>query len=471
MINAMLLLLCVAALPCDADQTTGAHPAQMIVTIGEDGPIQLPGTVCLTSDTGETKKILIHAPSPEEDESRVVIGVRISALPEPLAAHLQRDGLMIANVSAGGPADQAGLERYDVVVRFAGRPIRTMEDLHQAVQDSGPGQSAEIVIIRGGQEQTLKITPVAVKELGEWNFKYEEPETDEVEQLQKYFGHRLKLGPHGMTFMMPHGRLKELPEDLEELLEQLPSTDWEQWGQHWEEQAEHWERWAEHWEKWAEQWEHGRSPFGIWITPDLPGPGPVPLDEADVHVNAQIRIRSEEDGQTLIIERNDDGTFTIERQDADGGHSSRTFESIKELRGEDPDAYETFQQFAVVRTPQTVVVSPDLKNLGVQQHEFQIELKRKLDQARDELERASEQLRKARTQIKVRRQEVESDEESDVVTRGETVTIVVDDGRITLTMTKDGGTAKFEFDSVEDFREREPELYQRFKKHLENTAP
>ena len=70
----------------------------------------------------------------DSDPTRPVIGVRCTPIPAPLAAHLERDGLMIANISEGSPADEAGLKRYDVVVSFGGRGIVEMDDLLEAIR-------------------------------------------------------------------------------------------------------------------------------------------------------------------------------------------------------------------------------------------------------------------------------------------------------------------------------------------------
>jgi len=288
--------------------------------------------------------------------------------------------------------------------------------------------------------------------------KYEEPEEPEVDQLKKYFGGRLKVGPGDVRIYMPYGRLNRLPEDIEKMLEDMPDIDWKEW-------SENWEEWSKQWKDWSKQFKHFEVPFDVEIDIDADDWGRW-HDKGDV--KAEIHIRLKEDGMTITIERAEDGTITIEREDPDGARSSETYENIGQLRKEDPEAYKTYRRFLVLRSPQAFIVSPDLEDLGVRQHEFQIELKHQLDKAREQVEEAREQIRKARKRVEIRKKEIAGDE-SDVEELTKSMMILAEDGRITLEITEDGVSKKYEFDSREDFRDSEPELYERFKKDLDDA--
>ncbi|GAG52051.1 unnamed protein product, partial [marine sediment metagenome] len=124
------------------------------------------------------------------------------------------------------------------------------------------------------------------------------------------------------------------------------------------------------------------------------------------------------------------------------------------------------------RSPQAFVISPDLKDLGVRQQEFQIELRRQLDNAREQLQWDTEKVRKARQKVEIRTEEIRGDADTDVVARAKSVLIFVDDeGHITLEIEEDGVSKKYEFNSREDFQKSKPELYERFRKHLESSTP
>jgi serine protease Do len=67
-------------------------------------------------------------------------------------------------VEPGGPADVAGLQRGDVIVRFDGRPITEMEELPRTVANTPIGKESEIVVLRDGSEKTLHVKVGELKE-------------------------------------------------------------------------------------------------------------------------------------------------------------------------------------------------------------------------------------------------------------------------------------------------------------------
>ena len=69
----------------------------------------------------------------------------------------------ISSVSPGSPAEKAGLQPNDVVLRVAGRPVFTAEDLVQAIR-SKPGEPLPIEIQRENRRLTLTVTPNAEEE-------------------------------------------------------------------------------------------------------------------------------------------------------------------------------------------------------------------------------------------------------------------------------------------------------------------
>jgi len=75
------------------------------------------------------------------------------------------EGAVIVNVVPGGPAARVGLRVGDVVVLFDGRPIRTAQELGEAIRSHRPGDRVEVVAVRGTGERveltvTLGVNPV-----------------------------------------------------------------------------------------------------------------------------------------------------------------------------------------------------------------------------------------------------------------------------------------------------------------------
>jgi serine protease Do len=76
------------------------------------------------------------------------------------AAASRDRGLLIVGVTAGGPADGAGLTVGDVLIEFDGQPVSSPEDLLDLLTADRVGQKVAARILRGGtpQEITLAVT-------------------------------------------------------------------------------------------------------------------------------------------------------------------------------------------------------------------------------------------------------------------------------------------------------------------------
>ena len=67
-------------------------------------------------------------------------------------------GMLLAGVRAGGPADQAGMQRGDRIVELAGETVGDIYDLMYVLQEARPGQETTVVVERGGERLTLPVT-------------------------------------------------------------------------------------------------------------------------------------------------------------------------------------------------------------------------------------------------------------------------------------------------------------------------
>jgi aminopeptidase YwaD len=65
-------------------------------------------------------------------------------------------GVRISGVRPGSPAEKAGLKGGDVIVRFAGVNVRTLEDLTFALRGRRAGDQVQVVVRRDGNEQPLQ---------------------------------------------------------------------------------------------------------------------------------------------------------------------------------------------------------------------------------------------------------------------------------------------------------------------------
>ncbi len=72
-------------------------------------------------------------------------------------------GLLLGGVIGGGPAEQAGLQKGDVIVEIAGRTIANIYDYTYALELLKIGQPAKVVYMRNGERKETMLTPGARK--------------------------------------------------------------------------------------------------------------------------------------------------------------------------------------------------------------------------------------------------------------------------------------------------------------------
>jgi Zn-dependent M28 family amino/carboxypeptidase len=72
-------------------------------------------------------------------------------------------GLLLGGVIGGGPAEQAGLQKGDVIIEIAGQSIANIYDYTYALELLKIAQPAKVVYMRGGERRETTLTPGARK--------------------------------------------------------------------------------------------------------------------------------------------------------------------------------------------------------------------------------------------------------------------------------------------------------------------
>lgn len=93
--------------------------------------------------------------------ARPYLGVYMQSLTKELAASLKlgsTDGALVAQVVPGSPAEQAGIQRGDVIIEFDGKPVKTPDDLGNLVKASKIGDKKVLVIAREGTTSYKTLT-------------------------------------------------------------------------------------------------------------------------------------------------------------------------------------------------------------------------------------------------------------------------------------------------------------------------
>ncbi|ORI21693.1 serine protease [Rhodococcus sp. 1168] len=70
-------------------------------------------------------------------------------------------GAEVANVRAGGPAQQAGIVEGDVITKVGDRAVTSADELVVAVQSSRIGESTPVQLIRSGRLVDVTVTPIS----------------------------------------------------------------------------------------------------------------------------------------------------------------------------------------------------------------------------------------------------------------------------------------------------------------------
>ncbi|MBW2694395.1 MAG: PDZ domain-containing protein, partial [Deltaproteobacteria bacterium] len=87
------------------------------------------------------------------------LGVMIQKITPELAEEFELDGesgALVSKVVPDGPADEAGIERYDVIVEFDGKSIADLSELPRVVAGTPVDKTVEVTVVRDGKQKNLR---------------------------------------------------------------------------------------------------------------------------------------------------------------------------------------------------------------------------------------------------------------------------------------------------------------------------
>jgi len=97
---------------------------------------------------------------PTEAGSRAGVRVFTGTIPDYTS---EVKGLLLGGVVGGGPAEQAGLDKGDVIVEIAGQTIANIYDYTYALELLKIGQPVKVAYMRAGKRVETQLTPAARK--------------------------------------------------------------------------------------------------------------------------------------------------------------------------------------------------------------------------------------------------------------------------------------------------------------------
>lgn len=72
-------------------------------------------------------------------------------------------GVMIVGVDKDGPADKAGLTRYDIITALDDGPVETVDDLHRILIENRIDTNVRLTVIRMSEKLSVEIVPEELK--------------------------------------------------------------------------------------------------------------------------------------------------------------------------------------------------------------------------------------------------------------------------------------------------------------------
>jgi serine protease Do len=111
----------------------------------------------------ESNKAIIESLKGGEPIVRGQLGVLVSPLTPTLkSVYGAEQGVFVEEVQSDTPASRGGLKAEDVILSYNGKPVSSVDQFVTAVQNTKPGKTAEIQVLRDGKRQGLKVTVEAL---------------------------------------------------------------------------------------------------------------------------------------------------------------------------------------------------------------------------------------------------------------------------------------------------------------------
>jgi hypothetical protein len=70
-----------------------------------------------------------------------------------------KPGVLVDDVSKGGPAEKAGVKAGDLIVEIAGRPVTNLQTYMAIMGQQKAGETLDVTVTRGGKKMQLKVVP------------------------------------------------------------------------------------------------------------------------------------------------------------------------------------------------------------------------------------------------------------------------------------------------------------------------
>jgi len=144
---------------------TGTHeayhsPRDTADTLDYDGMVKVSRFMALVASSlvvNEEEPDYLKMKQPAKGSGRARLRAYLGTIPDYAQGDLV--GVKLGGVTAGAPAEKAGLRGGDIVVELAGRTIENIYDYTYAIEALKIGQPVTVVVLRNGERLTLELIP------------------------------------------------------------------------------------------------------------------------------------------------------------------------------------------------------------------------------------------------------------------------------------------------------------------------
>ncbi len=139
---------------------TGQHsdyhkPSDDAHLINYEGVKDIVEYIYTVVSTLETKEKLPFTKTKDESQTRMAFTVTLGVMPDYLYDGI---GLKLDGVKDGKPAQIAGLEKGDIVIKMGELDVPDMQSYMKCLSIFKPGQTVEVRFLRGGKEMSKQVT-------------------------------------------------------------------------------------------------------------------------------------------------------------------------------------------------------------------------------------------------------------------------------------------------------------------------
>ena len=155
----------------------------------------IPGFSSSLSPADKVQKKVIVLKGADEEDGSAWLGVHIEELSDRLRRRLDVDarrGVVIMDVLKDSPAENAGLQVDDVIIKFDGKYVRRPSDITRAMRSFEPGDRIKVEIERDNDKMTLDVELGKKPEKLEYEVTVPDMESENI-QISKFFN-RVGMG-------------------------------------------------------------------------------------------------------------------------------------------------------------------------------------------------------------------------------------------------------------------------------------